>query len=200
MSEEFGPRREGVQIRSAVAIQGVDFPDRTIEIVAVPYETETIVPEHPDGSKLIRELVERGAFDGIEQRNGKIAVNREHQRMLTFGKVVEWEPAYETGLRALVKASRTPLGDESLQLADDGILKASVGMVFRRSDALVRDGLRRVRRAFMDHLALTVDPAYAGTDVLRVASADEVRQALSTPNLDAVLTDPFFVSVLEGHR
>ena len=35
-SDEKGPRREGVELRSA-SIVGVDFAERIIELIAVPY-------------------------------------------------------------------------------------------------------------------------------------------------------------------
>lgn len=182
---ELGPRREGVEIRSAT-VQAVDFAERTIDLLLIPYGQVTGPVEHR--GKLVNEIIEPGAFDGIETRGDHVTANRDHDYGRTFGRVVEYrhDPA---GLIARIKASATLLGDETLQLADDGVLKGSAGMVVRRRDEVIRDGLRRVKRAFLDHAALVPNPQYRGTDVLAVRQGQQVTEVVAspTPNLDAIL-------------
>src|SRR4029077_6248918 len=70
--------------RSATQI-GVNYPDRIIELVVMPYETETLVER--DG-RMVREIISRGAFDGIERRANRIRVNRDHDVTRTIGRAV----------------------------------------------------------------------------------------------------------------
>lgn len=199
-SDENGPRREGVELRSA-QIAGVDFAERVIEIIAVPYSQETVVEYR---GEVLRELVEPGAFDGIEKTEWHVTANREHNYERTFGKVIGYRSGDPRGLISLLKVSETPLGDETLQLAADGVLKPSVGMVVRRGDQIIRNGLRRIKKAFLDHIALVPNPAYMGADVLAVRQGQRAlmqeQPAPATPNLDEVLNDPIIAAALEGRR
>lgn len=200
MPEDHGPRREGVETRSAT-VTNVDFTERVIEVIAIPYDQETVVPYR---GEMIRESVAPGAFDGIGGRDEHVTANREHNYERSFGKVVGYRTDDPRGLIARIKASATPLGDETLQLAADGVLRASVGMVVRRSDQIVRDGLRRIKRAFLDHLSMVPNPAYPGAEVLAVRQGqqDEAQgqPAPPTPNLDGILADPVIAALLEGRR
>lgn len=163
------PRDVPVEIRSAtLQVDTVDFAERTIEIIAVPYDEESAGPvKGPDG-KIRPEVVERGAFDGIERSGADVTVNREHERSRTFGKVTGYRTDDPRGLVTTIYASDTPLGDETLRLAADGVLKASVGMLVRRSDQYVRNGVRYIKRAFLDHIALLPNAAFPGAKVLAV--------------------------------
>jgi phage head maturation protease len=140
------------------------------------------------------ESFERGAFDGIEKRPNRVRANRDHDKRRTVGKVVNFWPSREEGLVAEVRVSQTTLGDETLALADDEVLGASVGFAVRGRDQVLerRSMSRRVKRAFMDHLAFTPDPAYLGAMPLSVregaskANAAELPK-LVTPNLDELV-------------
>ena len=115
-------------IRKAGELVGVNFPDRTIELIVIPYEHEITVP-HPikrDGG-LVKEVITRGAFDGIQRRANRIRCNREHDKTLTFGRVAAFHAGHEQGLHAVIRVAHTPLGEETLSLADDGCLDASAG-------------------------------------------------------------------------
>lgn len=162
------PRDVPVEYREAAALPVVDFTERTIEVVAVPYDEETRRPVlGPDG-KYRHELVERGAFNGIELSESFVPANREHDTKRTFGKIIDYRIDDPRGLVSLVRASHTALGDETLQLSDDGVLKASVGMLVRRSDQYLKNGVRRIRKAYLDHLAFLPNAAYTGAQVLAV--------------------------------
>lgn len=172
---------ESVEIRSS-QVSGVDFEQRIITLIAVPYDEEAVVEYR---GQILRESVDPGAFDGIETRSQHVTANRDHQPERTIGKALSYDTRDSRGLIANVHVSRTPLGDETLQLAADGVLKASVGMLVRTIDQTIKDGRRRVHRAFLDHLALTPSPAYAGANVLAVRQAQQVDgEVVATPNLD----------------
>lgn len=184
MTESQVPRREPVEFRSA-QVAGVDFAERTIELIVVPYDEEAVVP-WKDG--IIRESVAPGAFVGIETRDDHVTANRDHDYARTIGKALDYRHDDPRGLVSRVYVSETPLGDETLRLAADGVLKASIGMVVRRSDQVVRNGLRRIKRAFIDHIALVPNPAYQGASVLSVRNVGTSPvEEKPTPNLDAIL-------------
>ena len=189
------PRPE-VEVRSA-AVSDISFPERMITVLAVPYETSTL--EHPTlplvmyRGRLYAESFARGAFTGVESRNGKVMANREHVKGSTVGKVVAFHPEAHEGLIADVRIAKTLAGDETLTLADEGMIFPSVGFaVVKGSDQELdhrsTPNRRYVRRAFVDHLGFTEDPAYIGADVLAVRSAADVAplepEPQSTPRLD----------------
>ena len=64
--------------RAAGEMTDVRFPDRTIEVVAHPYNEEAIVP-WSDG-RIVSEICDPGAYNGIERRAARIHVNRDHDR------------------------------------------------------------------------------------------------------------------------
>jgi HK97 family phage prohead protease len=170
----------------------VSFPERMIELVVMPYEEETVV-EHPTRKgTMIREIIARGAFDGVQRRAGRIKVNRDHDVSKVVGRTVALHPSREEGLVAEVKISNTPLGDETLTLADDEVLDASAGYLPMPGGEkwLTRSSVRIVK-GWLGHIAMVPEPAYEGSRVLAVraavASAAEGQQAqLPTPNLDQV--------------
>ena len=99
MNEQLGP----LEIRAAVQT-GVSYAQRLIELIVMPYDTETIV-EHR--GKLVREVIARGAFDGIERRANRIKVNRDHDLQRTVGKTVSLHPSRIEGLVAEVRIAGT---------------------------------------------------------------------------------------------
>lgn len=181
--------REPVEVRSAT-LTNVDFEERVIQVVAVPYDQEAAVAY---GGQMVVETVAPGAFDGIETREEHVSANRDHNYERTFGKVLSYRSDDPVGLIANIYVSDTPLGNETLRLAADGVLKASVGMLVRRSDQVVKKGSRRIKRAFIDHVSLVPNPAYRGAGVLAVRQGqvlpveDEGAPPAPTPNLDEVM-------------
>lgn len=163
----------------------VSFPDRTLELVVMPYETATLVGWQ---GRMVSETIARGAFDGIERRANRVRVNRDHELARTVGRAVAFYPSRQEGLVAEVKIAHTELGDETLTLADDGILDASAG--FRPMPGAMRWADRsgyRVTKAWLGHIAMTPDPAYEDAKVLAVRSAAAGGVPVSeTPNLDLV--------------
>ena len=175
-------------IRSA-QLTDVRFRERIIDLVVMPYDEPTMVLRR---GRLVKESVAPGSFDGIQRRADRVKVNRDHDVARCCGKAITFHPSREEGLVAELRMARTPLGDETLQLAEEGILDASAGFLPMpggeewRSEEEVR-----LTRLWLGHIAMTPDPAYAGAQVLAVRSAAESRelQRLSaTPGLDQVRT------------
>lgn len=180
---------EPILYRSA-SVVGVNFAQRMIEFVAAPYDEEAVVIWRGEPW---RELFERGAWDGIEKRPNRIRVNREHDKTRTVGKIVNWWPSRQEGLVGAARISQTPLGDETLALANDEVLGPSVGYAaparFVGLDKRTRPGLRSVKRAFMDHLAFVPEPTWEGATVLAVRSAAGSPLAADLPRLDTPRLD-----------
>lgn len=182
--------REVVEVDERTAsVDNVNFDQRIITVIACPYEQPTEVLYH---NEAWNEIVSRSAFAGIQRKN-KIRVNREHDRVLTVGKVVGYYPDRNEGLVIDTYIAKTPLGQETLELARDGILDGSVGMKVAMSDQTLdrRNRTRRINRAFLDHFAFTADPAYEGAQVLSVrANPIEQTPRPATPDLDSFWDDP----------
>jgi phage head maturation protease len=178
-----------VEFREA-AVTEVKFPQRIITIVAVPYEEPALVEYR---GEMWEESFERGSFDGIEKRPNRVRANRDHDKRRTVGKVNNFWPSRDEGLVSEVRIAQTPLGDETLALADEEILGASVGFAARGRDQVFDRGThsRRIKRAFVDHLAFTATPAYANAMPIDVRDGEPLPNAanlppLVTPALDEV--------------
>ena len=160
-----------VEYRSA-EVADVRWPERTIVVKALPYESPTDKVVYKGRNYV--ESFARGAFNGINERQSKIMVRREHQGP-TVGKVERWRDAPEA-LYCEMRMATTPAAEETLTLTGEGMLFPSVSFYLKRgSDQELNhrsDPARRyIRRAFVSHVALTDEPAYDGVDVLEVRSA-----------------------------
>jgi phage head maturation protease len=96
------------------------------------------------------------------------------------------------GLRMELRIAKTLAGDEVLELAADDLLGASIGMAVAPADQTVENRRRRIRKAYLDHIALTATPAYVGARVLEVRHVLDHPVAASvtaTPNLDQILAE-----------
>jgi len=175
-----------IEFRAAQQL-GVSFPKRQIELVVMPYETEAQVVHR---GRMIREIVSRGAFEGLDATRRRIMVNRGHVADKVVGKAIAFHPSREEGLVAELQIAKTDQGDETLALADEGLLDASAGFgVPDGGESWPERGLRRLTRLWLDHIAMTPDPAYNGTKVLAVRGSESPQEPLSQlqrPNLDIV--------------
>lgn len=196
-----------IETRSAaVQVDGVDFGQRIITVLAVPYEQPTQVPFRQE---VWTEVFARSAFNGIETQNRKIPVTAaleipapDHRGGRLVGRVISSDPYREEGLVSEVKISRTDQGDETLALAADEALAVSVGFMVKNprfdQDLDRYRKMRRVNRAFLDHLAFVGQPAYAGAKVLAMRGEggdlgleDQGAIIVSpTPRMDEFLNDP----------
>ena len=178
--------RGPVEFRS-VSEMGVDFKQRTIELVAMPYDADAAVMVH---GRAVTESCAPGAFDGCERRANRLKVNRDHDYSRTVGRATALHPSRLEGLVAELHIARTPLGDETLGLAADEALEASLGFAVMRGGEqwLEQRSRRRLTRCFVDHIAMVPEGAYEGR-VLSVRAAEPAEPAarVLTPNLDEVL-------------
>jgi len=101
------PMKAPIEFRAA-EVASVNYSQRMIELVAVPYEQEAVVEWRGD---LWHETFERGSFDGIEKRPNRVRVNRDHDKTRTVGKAVAFHPSRQEGLVTELRIAKTPLGD-----------------------------------------------------------------------------------------
>jgi phage head maturation protease len=163
-----------LEFRSSQLVD-VNFPKRTIELIVMPYESEGTAFYH---GRTITEICSRGAYAGVEQRTRQIKVNRGHLTDMAVGKTVALHPSRHEGLVAEIRISRTDLGEETLILADDGVLDASAsfgllrdkqtGRVVPNAEQWETRDRRRLNHLFLDHIAMVPDPAYPDARVLAV--------------------------------
>lgn len=186
-----------IETRSAPVVE-VRFPDRIIETVAVPWD-EWAVVEYK--GRLIEETFDRAAFGrDIQKRANRFLVNLEHEERHVVGRVQALHPSRNEGLVAELRIRRGPEGDQLLDDADDGMIGASIGFgALPEHQRWETRSRRRIMKAFLDHIALTFSPAYAGAMPLAVRSAAPSVAAAPaggtpalppaatlTPNLDAI--------------
>lgn len=156
-----------IEYRSATAAH-VDTAGRTITVMAVPYLEPAEVEFR---GEIWQETFERAAFQHDRATNlSRIPVNRDHDRTRLVGKLASADPNDTRGMIAVLQIARTQLGDETLALADEGMLSASVGFGVPATGEVLdrRTKTRRITRAHLDHIALVAQPAYDGAKVLAV--------------------------------
>jgi len=195
--------------RAAATLGDVNFSERIITIVAVPYEEPTPVEYR---GQWWNEVFSRSAFNGLEARMKRrdqkripvvahfgLPESHSHDGAHLIGKVVQAFPDRPEGLVLDLKVSETAAGDEALVLARDDALSPSVGYGVRPGDYMLekRSMTRRINRAFLDHLAMVSQQAFAGARVIAMRSAQNQAalvplEQLSTPKLDEFVGDPIF--------
>lgn len=179
----------------------VNFADRVITVIAVPYEQSTPVPFQRD---IWNEVFSRSAFNGLDASLRRVPAtacldvpDKGHSNGKLVGRAQRFFPESNEGLVTEIKISRTPMGDDTLELANDNGVDVSVGyMVKNRLDQMLNPSTkeRRINRAFLDHIAFVADqPAYPGAKVLAVRTeGNEDLTDSVTPGLDDFLNDPVF--------
>jgi len=178
--------RAPIEFRAAVPLERVDYEQRTIELVAVPWDEWATVEYR---GRMIEESFAPGAFGAVDRRNEhrRVLVNLDHDLSRWVGRVESLDPRDPVGLRTELRIRRTPEGEQTLVDAADGMLGGSVG--FGALPANIEwsgRSRRRIRVAYLDHIALTATPAYVGAQVVDVRNAPG---SSSTPNLDRVLAE-----------
>jgi HK97 family phage prohead protease len=174
-------------VRSAAAPAEVRFAEREIDVVAIPYETPTDIIER---GRMYVETIGRGSFGNVGSRAERIKVLREHNPLMPIGRCRQIDPTPLVGLLATLRISPTDLGDETLVLANDGVLDVSCGMSSQGGDHWDRSR-SHVRRTNLrlHEISLVALPAYEAAQVLTVRSTqpeDLVYAQLATPMLDEV--------------
>lgn len=179
--------RAPLEYRDA-SLVGVNFAQRTVEVVAVPYEEEALIEYR---GEIWKESFMRGAFDGIENRPNRVRANRDHNKTQTVGKAIAFWPSRDEGLVAEIRIGHTQLGDDTLQLANEDMLSPSAGFGVPGSGQVLEPPFRRITKAFLDHIAFVESPAYQGARVVAVRNEAAPLSAadlpkLVTPQLDEV--------------
>ena len=124
-------------------------PEGGTPVVAVPYDEETRVPYR---GRWVVETIAPGAFDGVERRANRVKVNLAHEVEAVLGRAVALRPSDPRGLVAELRISKTPKGDDVLELAADGALDASIGFAPMPGGEQWLDGgrtRRRITRAYL---------------------------------------------------
>lgn len=159
----------------------VNTRQRLIDIITVPWNQETEVPWR---GEVWNEVFRRGAFDGLENHAGRVPANRQHVKTAVVGKAISVDPYSDVGLVTTLQIGRTPLGDETLALAEEDMLSPSAGFYIKEPGDVrlnKRTKLREVVRAFLDHIALVDSPAYVGAQVLAVREEQSGLTVAETP-------------------
>lgn len=185
------PLRAPVEMRGA-QLDSVNFAQRLVTMIAVPYEQPTSVPYR---GEVWSEIHHCGAYDGIEKRPGRVRVNRDHDRSRTVGKAVRFWPRRDEGLVTEIRIAQTALGDETLALANEDMLDGSVGFGVRPGDQELDrvTRTRHIRTAYLDHIAFVENPAFDGAKVLSVRYSDDLfyeqPSRVAKPELDQFIAE-----------
>lgn len=133
------------------------------------------------------EIFERGAFADLVNSGATVKLtdyNHSRQRV-----PVGYSEKFEergTGLWSRFRLNRTPEGESARANALEGVYQGlSVGFIAHREE--MREGVRHVTAARLDHVSLVEDPAYLEAEILAVRGAQTGLQAyewmLKAPDL-----------------
>lgn len=186
--------RGPIELRRAT-VEAVSYPERIVDLLIVPYDEWAPVEYR---GRLLEESFAPGAFGAIRNRARKFLVNLEHDPERWVGTAIDLDGANERGLRGRIKIRRSPEGDQTLDDCADGLLGASVGMAVAAGDQTIESSRRRIRKAFLDHIALTATPAYAGAEVLEVRAAPPVVELVADPNARPLLDEALAIIARRG--
>ena len=172
------PPRAPVEVRMS-QIGDVNYAQRIIEVIAAPYGEEAVIEYR---GRMLIESIERGAFDELSKLHpGAVRVNRDHDKKQTVGKVMKFHPSRTEGLVSEVRIGKTERGDETLALAEEDMLSASLGFFIKDNGHQIRGQRRFVRKAGADHLSFVEDSAYGGARVLSVREGKPVTVDMLDP-------------------
>lgn len=173
-----------------MAETSVDTRARELDVLAVPYDTPARVMDNRRPEPYT-ETIAAGAFRHLPIRPNRIPLLRDHDLSRTIGHCRAVHVNRPDGLHATVKVSRTPLGDESLELASDGSLHVSIGFASDAGDDVWTGRAAVVRRRCrLVELSLVPIPAYEGADVLAVRSLAAGLELEPEPALELVAATP----------
>ena len=174
---------EQLRYRAAEQI-GVNYPERTIELIVMPYEKETVVgPPGPDGDRGVRAAARSTGSSAGPTGCGSTATT---MSSAPAGGPLAFYPERPEGLVAKVRIAQTELGDETLTLADEDMLDASAGFLpMAGGEQWLTRAKCRLTKCWLGHIAMTPDPAYETAKVLAVRHTDPPAEEIAaTPNLD----------------
>lgn len=144
---------------------------RTIHGIAVPYDAPQRIND-----RLIEEFAP-GAFDHQVRAADRIPFAREHMPLggSLIGRLTTMRND-TAGLYIEARASKTPLGDETLELVRDGALRdLSIGFRERnRGNVMRSDGVTRRVKADLNEVAVVMQGAYGdGATITGTRSLDD---------------------------
>lgn len=145
---------------------------RTIFGIAVPYHAPTRIRED-----LVEEFV-RGAFNHQLNAPQRVKVAREH--MLLGGNLIGALSSMRddtAGLYVEMRVSKTPVGEETLELVRDGALNELSIWFEERQNLRVRGGVMQRVKAHLREVAVVLQGAYG-----ELAAAAGVRSAGQFPD------------------
>lgn len=153
---------------------------RTICGIIVPYNAPTRIDDH------LVETWARGVFAHQFGKPSRVRLEREHVELggtlIGAGALMRDDAA---GTYMELRASRTPVGDETLELVKDGALyQLSVGFAERQNRRLAGGITERVK-ADLRSVAVVLQGAYG--DLATVASVRSANSAADGPAVDAEL-------------
>lgn len=187
-----------IELRSATTVN-TNVKQRIVTVIVAPYDQPTPVMWNDE---VWQESFERSAWAAL-QKPVRVRANRGHDRQRTCGRAIKFYPDNQEGLLAEVRMAQTPLGDETLALAEDDCLSASAGFAARAEDQIIdrHARTRRISSAYLDHIAFVENPAYPGARVLDVREneilvPDNEVMSKITPLMDEFLGDPKFMELL----
>lgn len=168
---------------------------REIDVLAVPYNSSAEVWDPIEGRRY-SESISPDAFRVQKRRPNQVKILRDHDMHRLIGSCRSVHPNRPDGLHATMRVANTPLGDESLALAEDGALHVSVGFIpdFGH-DEWTQDRTAVVRHACdLWEISLVPFPAYEEAEVLAVRRAPQLGDGPAvvvvvdgTPRKDAIL-------------
>lgn len=146
-----------------------------IEGICVPYGRVT----HRVGP--VPEQFERGAFAELLAAQPRVKVKLTDYNHSRTRIPVGYSEAFEdrtAGLWCRFRINATPEGDSAVKNSLAGVYQGlSVGFIARQHE--IRDGVRHVTSARLDHVSLVEDPAYLEAEILAVRGAQPWREAYS---------------------
>ena len=146
--------------------------ERIIELVAMPYDDDAAVMRpRPAVHRVVRRRLRSTVSSG--ERTGSRSTGTTTSSAPSAGPSRCTRRAPRACVAEL-RIARTPLGDETLALADDRSLEASVGFAVMPGGERVAgrpDAGAGSTKAFLDHIAMVPEGAYEGR-VLAVRAAD----------------------------
>jgi hypothetical protein len=149
-------------LRSAELV-GVSYPDRLIELSCSPTSARSTsrTPSSATAPAARRSSPAARLTASNAARTGS-APTATTTRRAPSAAPRRLHPGAQVGLTAGVRVAHTPLGDETLALADDGCLDASAAFL-PMGEAGLRWNTRtsyRIDKGFLHHIALVPDGAY----------------------------------------
>lgn len=151
---------------------------RTVSGIAVPYNKEQRINAH------LVEVFRPGAFRAQVNAAHRVKFTREH--MSHGGQLIGRATLLRedaSGLYAEFRVSKTPLGDETLELIRDGVL-TDLSIGFREGQNRSTNGVVERLSASLFEVSVVLQGAYGEAATIAAVRAIEDDEPTGTPHLD----------------